>query len=270
MSFYRRALAILATLALAVVFAMVAATAQAACTTPCAYDQYVTGTANSGLVAYYPMYETSGTTMNDTSGNGKNGTYSNSVVLNGTAGAAFDGSFAIASTPALNLTSGNVVTVAFWAKDQETRSNEHLIFENTTNMNNNIGAFYFSHYDHTNALTGTQHYKLAQRQGTGTHYNLVDFATTASSLWHFYVVEMDRDTNRGCYSGFFIYDGTTQTQGADQCWEMNGVAFLNQAMYFGARSGNQFPWTGTLRGLGIWTRSLTGTEISDLVAAQYG
>lgn len=244
--------------------------AAASCTAPCAYDTYVTGTANANLVAYYPMYEGSGTTMNDTSGNGHNGTYTNAT-LGGVSGVVFNGSTSIAATPNLNTANANqILTVAGWVIDTEAgTTSPHIMWEQTSNSGSNTGAVAFDAYD---SAPASFPFTMWEDNNSGAgHYYSNHFARPASrTAWHHFVWEFDRFTTQGCNSAFLVIDGTSQTASHDQCYEMHNIAFLNnQPFYFGARSGVSFPYHVTLRGVGIWTRALTATEISDLVTATF-
>lgn len=251
-----------ALMALGVMVGGQALPALATCTAPCAYDTYVTGTANSGLVAYYPMYDTSGTTMTDTSGNGKNGTYSN-VTLNGVSGAAFNGTTSIASTPNLDTANANqVMTVAAWVIDRDTSSTAKIMWEQTTNSGSNTGAVAFDINDGAPAS-----YKFTTWENNGTHYYTRHFARPGNTNWHFFVWEFDRNTTEGCFSALVSVDTGDPGSSNDQCWEMHNVAFPNgKPFFFGARSGPANAYQVDLRGVGIWTRGLSATEIS----AMYG
>lgn len=251
----------------------------ASCTAPCAYDTYITGTANSGLVAYYPMYETSGTTMNDTGGGSHNGTYSASgLTLNGVSGVAFDGSAnSMATTPSLDLTPANggtgIVTVNVLIKDQETRTGGHMLFNQTANYGLHSGAIAFNLRN--NAPNGVNRMMTGQSyDSTGNHYNAVEQAVLPNSNWTMLTIVFRRDQKYGfgsplndCYSGLLYENDQAQSPIVNQCWDVTGHSFLNDSFQFGAYGSHSWPAAVTMRGFGIWTRALTATEINDLEAS---
>lgn len=248
----------------------------ATCTAPCGYDTYITGTANSGLVAYYPMYETSGTTMNDTGGGSHNGTYSASgLTLNGVTGVAFDGSSnSIATTPSLDLTAANggtyIVTVNMLIRDQETRTGGHMLFNQTSNYGLHGGAIAF--YLRNNAPNGVNRMMTGQSyDSTGNHYNAVEQNVLGTSNWTMLTIMFRRDQKYGygsplndCYSGLLYVNSFAQSPIVNQCWDVTSKSFLNDSFQFGAYGSNLWPSVVTIRGFGIWTRALTSTEINDL------
>jgi hypothetical protein len=92
--------------------------------TPLTYRQKVINT-SSGLIAYYPLDETSGTVANDRSGNNRNGTYVNGVALNagtfvdGNAAPSFDGTndyVEIFSTSLQSAFPNNVGSLMVWIR----------------------------------------------------------------------------------------------------------------------------------------------------------
>lgn len=260
--------------------------AAATCTAPCAYDTYVTGTANSGLVAYYPMYETSGTTMNDTSGNGLNGTYASSnITYFGVGGAKFLGAAtgSEATTPSLDLrpanTGSEIVTVNFWMKDQETRTGERMLFTQSGDYTTRTGAIGFELRDGSPSqgtrLAATQAVVGVTTGGAASNINVDDFDHAGDTGWHMYTVLYRRDFDYGsggtndCFSGELIFDGALATSYSNDCTDIAHVDFPLSYFEFGAYGIHLTPAAFTMRGFGVWTRPLSSTEISDLFASTF-
>src|SRR5262249_18587298 len=142
-----------------------------------------------GLLAYFRLGETGGTTLVDSAG-------SNPGFLQGGAtlgqpgaiagdtdtAAAFDGVNG-AGVVSLNLASTQKVTVEFWLKWNSYGNDDRLAMEFTRNFNDNDGGFIVDPND-----AGGQ---FAVGIGRGGSRNNVFFARPTAGAWHQYVFVMD-------------------------------------------------------------------------------
>jgi hypothetical protein len=241
------------------------ATASVTVTTP--FPNYTSTYTNAVLnlepVAFWRLNETSGVTAFDLAG-GHNGTNNGNLVLgtNGPSALAFpglepantayqfNGTDTSVSFPALNLTSSNV-TITAWLKSSGSQgTNSGIVSWDGTN------TFWFgfgSYSYNNNTLT-------LERDGFSYFSALV----VPSNQWTFVALVLGPSTNTGT---FYLATNSTVASYPISLFSLFGTApfiFTNTA-YLGDNTGHYF--NGAMDEVAIFNKSLTPTQIGDLLAA---
>lgn len=233
----------------------------------CEGDEWIAviGTSNAsiptaGLVGYWKLDETSGTTAVDSSGLGYDATMGggldagvNSVAgQNGTA-LIFDGSndYAIVNgaSPALQITGS--LTVATWVKGDTLGTLEHLVSKQGNNPN----------YGWRLASTGSNF-----RMGiTADGINMVERRSTlnpSTDVWYHVVSVYDANAQTlDMYINGILDNGTLS--GTIPAIQHNSTVSVN----IGRRSAGNRPFDGTLDEVRIYNRALSSAEILSLYNA---
>jgi YD repeat-containing protein len=230
------------------------------------YQAAVLGTA--GLVDYWRLGETSGTTFADSVG-GANATAFNGVSLNQShpltsdtnAAASFDGSNDYASA-AVNLSGTSKVTIEFWLRWNELffNSNNDQVLELTNNFNNTNGGFLI------NPASSTSGGRFEVAIGRGTSRNNVYFTRPGVLAWHHYAFVID--TTASAANQILVYvDGkaVSVTKGSSGTGAGN---FANSTLYFMSRGGTSQFAPATLDEVAIYNTALTASQISQHYAAR--
>ena len=226
--------------------------------------------ASAALVAWYPLDEGSGTVVADASGNGNTMTAAGGGTWSGTG--AFGGSYHVGpnggvvartgvfgSLSGINATTGNDVTIAFWAKaDAESMGGSVFYISDSTSAAGN--RIFQSHLEWTNGLT---YFDTDWTSGTSRVSGDVG---SVSDVMHHYA---------------FTYDGDS---GAMAVWK-DGVPTLTgtgdvkaslpwasiQNMEFGAASFSAYWGTGgQLDDIGIWNEVLSPSAIAQIRTSGIG
>ncbi len=206
------------------------------------------------LVAYYPMDETSGTIVADSSGNNLTGTSTSAtnIVQPGRIGAAyrtfFDGTdkhIDIGNPPSLQFGSGSSFTISAWIKPN-TFSGSHTIVSHGTNPNPSLAAFNFYVAD-----GGYLEFSKPQVANTGQ-----STATTPVALnqWQHVAVVNNIGTN----VKFYINGVLKSTAPFSQTYN-----YLKNLM-IGESDSEGFNFVGGIDDVKIYNRALTDTEIQTL------
>lgn len=222
-------------------------------------NEWATWTAslNVGLKAYWAFNETSGTTVLDSTFTGNNGLTVNSPVFNtGKIGNALD--FLNTSTQFVNFTNNplfnnDTQSISFWAKP--------------TWESNATTTFYF--FDSGGVATGPSQY-LMFFAGANPVFNRIQiFAgntqiiglnqTHINSFWledtfMNFVITMDTSGNNRFYSNGTLINSTTIP------WTKSDPDFFR----IGASSGLAFFLNGTIDEFGIWNRTLSQQEVTQI------
>jgi RHS repeat-associated protein len=202
--------------------------------------------------AYWRLGESSGTTMADSSGNGRAGTYVNSPTL-GAAGALpgdTDTSMTVAPANYTATASGislanQSFSISFWMKRAAAGATDYAVGQGTNTTNNGLrigfkaaNTFEFGFIGNTLATT----------------------ATYSDTNWHHWAATYDASTNaRKIYR-----DGVevaSDTASAD--YQGSGSLVLGSTAWNGSGDSMQ---SGSLDEVGVWTRVLTPAEVGQ----QYG
>jgi len=225
------------------------------------YSNVVSST--PGLIDYWRMAETSGTTFADSVG-AKTATAVNGVTLGGSGAlaggkdsnpsASFDGSNDAASA-ALNLSATNKLTVEFWLKWSSFSNNDDLAFEFTPNSTNTNGGFFINPNSSELLLS-----RFGVGIGRSTSRNTAYFSRPSANVWHHYAIVMDSSATASqqvipYVDGVAVsYLKTSSGTGAGN--------FANSTLYFMSRSASSVFGQGSLDELAIYNRGLTAAEIS--------
>ncbi len=155
------------------------------------YREAVEGT--SGLTHFWPMGESSGSTLADVKGSADAEVSSSGVTLGQAGGlpgesstsVLFDGS-AGAAHASVDLSGTHVVTVEFWMKWGSFASDDHLALELTPDFNEYSGGFLVD----PDATPGSD---FAVSIGKGGSRNTVFFARPSAGVWHYYAFVIDTE-----------------------------------------------------------------------------
>jgi hypothetical protein len=216
--------------------------------------------AESNLKAFWPLNETSGTTINDISGNGFNGTITPSTTLRLNAqGVINDGSPGIVgnaasnagyvSLPTLGITSGSF-SIEFWINPVGaggTATNYGIIYSLNTGGND---GFYWHNVTDNNMHIET----------SGADFFTANTSLTVGKRWHFVFV-WDGTLERAYCNG--APDGT-HTPGTAPTWNGPGHLFIMDT------STNQQVFKGTIQNVAAYTKILTPTSVKQHYVAGMG
>ncbi len=216
----------------------------------------------SGLIDYWRMAETSGTTFADSIG-ARTATAQGGVTL-GAAGAlgngkdsnpsaSFDGSNDAASA-ALNLSTTSKLTVEFWLKWPSYALNDDLALEFTSNSNNTNGGFFID--PNSPELLG----RFGVGIGRLTSRNTAYFSRPSANAWHHYAFVFD-STAAASQQVIPYVDGTAVSYTKSNSGTGAGN-FANSTLYFMSRGASSIFGQGSLDEVAIYNRALTAAEIS--------
>jgi YD repeat-containing protein len=221
-----------------------------------------TVTATTGLIDYWRLAETAGTSLADgigaspaTTVNGPtlgaagalaNGTDSNpSVAFNGTNEAA---------SAALNLSATNKLTIEFWLKWSSYSNNDDLAFEFTPNSTNTNGGFFVD--PNSPELLG----RFGVGIGRLTSRNTAYFTRPSANVWHHYAFVLDSSAAASQQVIPYVdgvpvaYTKLSSGTGAGN--------FANSTLYFMSRGASSLFGAGSLDEVAIYNRVLNAAEIS--------
>jgi YD repeat-containing protein len=228
------------------------------------YETAVRGTA--GLIDYWRLGETSGTSLADAIG-GNTATARNGVTL-GTAGnltldpntaASFDGTNDNAAA-SVNLSGTSKVTIEFWMKWTTNTNNDDLAFEFTSNNTNNNGAFVIN----PNSTTSTSRFEVAL--GRNGSRNNVYFTRPSAGVWHHYAFVLNTAATASQQILPYV-DGqpVSFVKGSSGTGAGN---FANSTLNFMSRNGSSLFGAGVLDEVAIYNQALTATQIAQHYAAR--
>jgi PKD repeat protein len=234
------------------------------------YYKAVSSTA--GLVDYWRLGESSGTTFANSVAGAPSATRTSNILNSGaTLGVAgpltldsntavsFDGSNDDADA-ALNLSSSSTLTLEFWMKWTTFSNNDDLAFEFTSNFNNTNGGFLVN----PNSTTSTSRFEVAL--GRGTSRNSAYFTRPSANVWHHYAFVMN--TAAAAAQQILVYvDGgpVSIVKGASGTGAGN---FANSTLNFMSRNGSSLYGAGSLDEVAIYNQALSASQISQHYAAK--
>jgi YD repeat-containing protein len=223
------------------------------------YATRVLGTA--GLLDYWRLGDTSGTTLVDGKG-GANATTLGAPTL-GVEGAipsdpdkaiAFNGTTDAAQAN-LDLSGASQVTLEFWLKWNAYANDDRLAFEFTPNFNSNPGGFLVD----PNAPEDGG--KFAVGVGSGSTRNTVYFERPSEGQWHYYAIVMNTAAEAATQITPYVdgkavpYDKTQSGTGAGN--------FANSTLYFMSRAGSALFGSGSLDEVAVYNRALSAATVDD-------
>jgi PKD repeat protein len=220
--------------------------------------------ATPGLIDYWRMGETSGTSLADNVG-GHTATALNGVTLGGAGAlaggadsnpsASFDGTNDAATAP-LNLSATNKLTVEFWLKWSSFANNDDLAFEFTPNSANTNGGFFID----PNASELLALNRFGVGIGRSTSRNTAYFTRPSANVWHHYAFVFD-STAAASQQVIPYVDG--QPVSYTKLNSGTGAGnFANSTLYFMSRAATSLFGKGNLDEVAIYNRALTAAEIA--------
>ncbi len=218
-------------------------------------DAYIQKVLGYAPIAYYALNDDGGTTAEDLSGNGYNGTYSGAApggagIGDGNTGASFDGTGDVINISAMRTAfNGNVGSISLWAKaaawaDATIRylirlavsgSNQVYIQKSATANQlvfNHTGASTVKSISDTSLAGDTDYFHVALTWDAGELKAYINGAQVGATL-----------------TGLGTFTGTV----------LNGSASIGAAASNGVQS-----WSGQIAHVPIFNRALTAEEIADL------
>jgi concanavalin A-like lectin/glucanase superfamily protein len=222
------------------------------------YSGTIAGT--SGLVDYWRMAETSGTSLADGIGShaattagsptlgvaGGLGSDSNTAV-------SFDGTNDTASA-ALNLSSYSAITVEFWLKWNSFTFNDDMAMEFTPNSTNTNGGFFIQ----PNAIEQLTRFGVGI--GRSTSRNSSFFARPSANVWHHYAFVLDSKAAAAQQVIPYV-DGAPVSYTKPNSGTGAGN-FASSTLYFMSRGGSSLFGAGSLDEVAIYNRALSAAEVS--------
>jgi hypothetical protein len=209
-----------------------------------------------GLVLWYTMDETTGTTLHDLSGNGNNATTSGVGVAGEiTNGQAFNGAMAAQTLGNVDLTTTAAVTVMFWFKSSSTSGIQFLL-EDSVNANAH-DAFCVD----MNELSAGRLW--VGDNGTVGFNDKQTSATWADGNWHHFAWVINRDGVAADENTVYV-DGQLQSLIAGYGLNAaNTEKFDLQPIYLASRSASTLFYIGDLDDVRIYNRALSASEITN-------
>jgi len=220
-----------------------------------------------GLVAYWPMNESSGRVASDATGNGHNGTLEDGPEWKpageakmGKGALAFDGSDDRIVVESFDLVGGTGITLAAWIKMETIMSDARMISKSQ-------GGGTPDHY-WAMVLSGdgdNLEFRLRTDAGAATRVTSPDGQNVETGIWTHIAVTWDaNDPNMRFYmNGEEFHSapkaGTAVGEGPDV-----KVGIGNQSISAGADSMDR-PFHGIMDDVAIWNRGLTQPEIAEMM-----
>ena len=222
------------------------------------YAQAVEGT--SGLVHFWPMGESSGSSFADVVGS-DNASVGSGVTLGEPGGlvgdsatsALFDGSSGSASA-SVNLSGTHELTVEFWMKWGSYASDDRLALEFTPNFNEYTGGFLVD----PDATPGSD---FAVSIGSSSSRNTTYFGRPSAGVWHHYAFVIDTEAPAETEITPYVdgkavsYTKTVSGTGAGN--------FANSTLFWMSRDSSGLFGVGDMQDLALYTSALSASTIAD-------
>lgn len=207
------------------------------------------GLGTSGMVGYWKLDETTGTTAADSSGNGNAGTYNSSGVTH--------------STSLPSTLSGDVRSLLL---DGSTG----YVALGTTNFPANNAPQSMSLWFKGTAVTGTNQNMIALINGGGASANQLGFRDLNLVLWSYggaALVSTAAPTDGAWHQVIYTYDGVTDSLYLDGVVKATSTTAVHQtgapaSAFLGTYAPNAEMWNGSLDDVRVYSRALTAGEIS--------
>ncbi len=237
----RRALASVATLALALTGALVAAQPAAA--------------ADDRLVAHYPLTETSGTTAVDTSGKGRNATYVGGATLTGAEGVRLDGTDDFVDLPDNVLAGLDSVTVSTDVLIRPDQASPYFIYGLGNTNGSGVGNGYL--------FSSGNNYRTSLATGNWTTEQTVNSnAPLERGVWKTITYTLDdaTDTARVYLDGVQVGQATNVTTKPSAIGGGTTTAnYIGRSVYDADRR-----LAGSVRDFRVYNTALSASEVAAL------
>jgi len=216
--------------------------------------------ATAGLIDYWRLGETSGTTLADSKGTAP-------ATLTGGPGLGVGGAVAgdpdtavsfngagDAAQAALNLSNTNRLTLEFWMKWDGYANDDDLAFELTPNFNSNPGGFL------VDPNAPEEGGKFGVGIGSGESRNTAYFTRPSAGQWHHYALVMDSGAPAAEQVVPYVdgqpvpYVKTRSGTGAGN--------FANSSLYFMSRAAGALFGAGDLDEVALYNRALPASTIA--------
>ncbi len=216
--------------------------------------------ATAGLIDYWRLGESSGTTLADSKGTapatltgGPSLGIGGAVAGDGDTAVSFNGTNSAAQA-ALNLSTTSKLTLEFWMKWDGFANDDDLAFELTPNFNSNPGGFL------VDPNAPEEGGKFGVGIGSGESRNTSYFTRPSAGAWHHYALVMDTtaaaaDQIKPYVDGQPVpYVKTRSGTGAGN--------FANSSLYFMSRAAGALFGAGDLDEVALYNRALPATTIA--------
>ncbi|HEV7482624.1 MAG TPA: PKD domain-containing protein [Solirubrobacterales bacterium] len=223
------------------------------------YPARVLGT--NGLLSYWRMDDTSGTTLTDAFGN-NNATTAGTPTLGAPGAIAGDSDGAVsfdglndAATANVSLSSTTQITVEFWMKWNAFQENDNLAMEFTPNFNSTAGGFLID----PNAPQ--ENGKFGVAIGNGSSRNNAFFNRPSAGKWHYYAFVLNSAAPAN--EEVIPYVDGKPVAYAKTASGTGAGAFANSSLNFMSRGAASLFGAGSLDEVALYSRALDGTTIAN-------
>jgi PKD repeat protein len=229
------------------------------------YNTAVSSTA--GLIDYWRLGETSGTTLANSVEGAPSASAKNSPTL-GVAGPltvesntaiGFNG-FNDNATASLNLSGTQALTLEFWLKWNTNANNDSLAFEFTSNFNNTNGGFLIN----PNSTSSGGRFEVAI--GRGASRNNAYFTRPSSGVWHHYAIVLN--SAAAAAQQIVVYVDGQAVAVAKGSSGTGAGNFASSTLNFMSRNGSSLFGAGSLDEVAIYGQALTAAQVSQHFAAK--
>jgi YD repeat-containing protein len=215
--------------------------------------------ATAGLINYWRLGETSGTTLADSKGDADatavgGPEFGAAGHLSGDTAVSFNGTSSAAQAN-LDLSTTNKLTLEFWLKWDAFANDDDLAFELTPNFNSNAGGFIVD----PNAPEEGGRFGVGI--GSGESRNTAYFSRPSAGAWHHYALVMDTTAAAGDQVIPYVdgqavpYVKTKSGTGAGN--------FANSSLYFMSRAASALFGAGDLDEVALYNRALPAATVED-------
>jgi hypothetical protein len=182
------------------------------------------------------FYNKTGTTWNDISGNGNNGTLTNGPTFDSNNGGSivFDGVDDIVNFGPFSLLTGSNFSLSFWVK-----LNVNVITQVPIAKDNQFSIGFFNS-------------QISYADGSNWNYSAFGYYGTFNASTWYNIVAVKNNTNVTLYSNSSVV--TSQSFGGSVTGNANNF-------YLGAYAGNSSYFGGNISSMYIYNKSLTSNEV---------
>ncbi|TMK56776.1 MAG: PKD domain-containing protein [Actinobacteria bacterium] len=214
-----------------------------------------------GLIHYWRLGETSGTSFADSVGSANATTkggptlgVSGGIAADPDLAARFDGVDDTAQAP-VDLSGLSTITVEFWLYVDSYTNDDAMTLEHTSNFNQNKGGFLID----PNAPQGGGKFGIGI--GTPDTRNDAYFERPSAGQWHHYAIVLDATAPAASEITPYV-DGKAVAYTKSATGTGSG-AFANATLNFMSRAGSAYFERGALDDVAIYDRALTAAQISE-------